>query len=208
MSEHRRPRTIAEKRESLASSRAALLAAATDLFAQQGYEATTVREIGRRAEVDPTLIARYFGGKAELYLESMRRSNGVAEDGPYDLRDPAQVRALLDRVGPRGPSPTLYAAVRPHDDAELQEAAMGFLDRRVTRPVEEKVRAAGHGRSQLRAEIVTAALAGIVLSRTSRSMGELADAPSAEVAELVSTLLRGLIDEAVEPPRADGASAD
>jgi AcrR family transcriptional regulator len=186
--------TLTEKRRSSADSRASLLTAAAELFGEHGYEGTTVREIGRRADVDPTLIARYFGSKAALYLESLRRESGLTDGAPADLTDAAQVRELLDRVGPRAPSPTLFAAIRPHDDAELQAAAMELLARRVTGPVEAKLVASGADQPQLRAEIVTAALAGIVLSRTSKAMPELTHASSGDIAGLVAQLVRSLVD--------------
>ncbi|MFD9659211.1 helix-turn-helix domain-containing protein [Streptomyces mirabilis] len=33
------------------------------LFAERGFDRTTIRDIGERAGVDPALIARYFGSK-------------------------------------------------------------------------------------------------------------------------------------------------
>jgi AcrR family transcriptional regulator len=58
-----------------AASKDALLQAAQTLFGQQGFESTTIREIGEQAGVDAALIARYFGSKADLYIAAM-----VAED--------------------------------------------------------------------------------------------------------------------------------
>jgi AcrR family transcriptional regulator len=51
-------------------TRAAILAAARALFAAQGYERTTVREIAARAEIDPALVVRYFGGKEGLFAQA------------------------------------------------------------------------------------------------------------------------------------------
>jgi AcrR family transcriptional regulator len=48
-------------------TRAAILAAAQQLFAGHGYERTTVREIAARAKIDPALVMRYFGSKEELF---------------------------------------------------------------------------------------------------------------------------------------------
>jgi AcrR family transcriptional regulator len=55
------------RRRDAAATRRALLDAARELFDARGFRGTTVRGIGERAGVDPALIARYFGGKAELY---------------------------------------------------------------------------------------------------------------------------------------------
>lgn len=44
-------------------TRAAIAAAALDLFEQQGYEATTMEQIAEAAEVAPTTLYRYFPTK-------------------------------------------------------------------------------------------------------------------------------------------------
>ena len=51
-------------------TRAIILAAAQKLFAGQGYELTTVRDIAGMAEIDPALVIRYFGSKEELFARA------------------------------------------------------------------------------------------------------------------------------------------
>lgn len=53
-------------------SRDAVLAAAKQRFAAQGYEKTTLREIARDAHVDPSMVLYLFGSKVELFRESLR----------------------------------------------------------------------------------------------------------------------------------------
>ncbi|MGX7681669.1 TetR/AcrR family transcriptional regulator [Jatrophihabitans sp. DSM 45814] len=187
------------RRRNAADSRERLLSAAHELFSERGYEGTTVREVGQRAEVDPAMIARYFGGKAGLYLASIRREPPSAD--PLDLTAADAIQRLLDRVATGGPTPTIYAAVRPHEDDELQAAAVDVLERRIIRPAHARAASSGHGDAQLRAEIVTAALAGILLSRTSGAFSTLADAPSAEVGRLVAELAERLLnpEQSVQP---------
>ena len=48
-------------------AREAILAAARTLFAQDGYEKTTIRAIAAAAGVDPSMVMRYYGSKADLY---------------------------------------------------------------------------------------------------------------------------------------------
>ncbi|MBX6388749.1 MAG: TetR family transcriptional regulator [Frankia sp.] len=55
------------RRRDAERSRAALLDAAAELFAERGYAGTALRAVGQRAGVDAALIARYFGGKDGLY---------------------------------------------------------------------------------------------------------------------------------------------
>ena len=54
------------------ATRHAILRAALDLFAEEGFEAVGVRSIGARAGVDYSLISRYFGGKDELFVEVIK----------------------------------------------------------------------------------------------------------------------------------------
>jgi AcrR family transcriptional regulator len=54
------------------ASKAAIHAAASDLFAENGYANTPVRDIAARAGVDPALVMRHFGTKELLFIETMR----------------------------------------------------------------------------------------------------------------------------------------
>ena len=51
-------------------TRAAILSAAQALFADLGYERTTVRDIAARASIDPAMVMRYFGSKDELFART------------------------------------------------------------------------------------------------------------------------------------------
>ncbi|WP_030803968.1 TetR family transcriptional regulator [Streptomyces sp. NRRL S-337] len=50
-----------------AATRAAILAAARDRFAADGYERATIRAIAREAGIDPSMVMRYYGNKAGLF---------------------------------------------------------------------------------------------------------------------------------------------
>ncbi|MCP2266725.1 TetR family transcriptional regulator [Promicromonospora thailandica] len=58
--------TEAPRRRSDAT-RAAILAAARDRFAADGYERATVRAIAHDAGIDPSMVMRYFGSKEDLF---------------------------------------------------------------------------------------------------------------------------------------------
>jgi TetR/AcrR family transcriptional regulator len=62
------------------SVRHRLLDAASRLFAQKGYAATTVREIVEEAGVTKPVLYYYFGNKEGIYLELMRHALGHAEE--------------------------------------------------------------------------------------------------------------------------------
>lgn len=51
-------------------TRAAILEAAQTLFAERGYEKTTIRDVAARAAIDPAMVMRYFGSKDELFARA------------------------------------------------------------------------------------------------------------------------------------------
>jgi AcrR family transcriptional regulator len=53
-------------------SRDAVLSAAKQRFATEGYEKTTLRAIAHDAHVDPSMVLYLFGSKEELFRESLR----------------------------------------------------------------------------------------------------------------------------------------
>ncbi|MEV6680910.1 TetR family transcriptional regulator [Streptomyces erythrochromogenes] len=48
-------------------TRAVILRAARERFAAQGYERTTIRAVAADAEIDPSMVMRYFGSKERLF---------------------------------------------------------------------------------------------------------------------------------------------
>ncbi|WP_434594536.1 TetR family transcriptional regulator [Streptomyces sp. A5-4] len=63
-------------------TKAAILEAARERFAADGYERATIRAIARDADIDPSMVMRYFGNKEGLF----------AAASEFDLRlpDPAE----------------------------------------------------------------------------------------------------------------------
>lgn len=71
------------------ATRAAILAAARERFAADGYEAATIRAIASDAGADPALVMRYYGSKDQLFA--------LAAD--VDLRIPAFEGVSRSRLG-------------------------------------------------------------------------------------------------------------
>lgn len=67
------------KRRNRDESAEKLLAAALELFSEQGFDATTTRAIAQRAGLNEALIQRYFGGKEGL-LAKLLGSLSCAEE--------------------------------------------------------------------------------------------------------------------------------
>ncbi len=177
------------------ATRDALLAAAQDLFGHKGYERTTTRGIGEAAGVDPALIARYFGSKADLYLAAVAAErlddgdgdgdgDGAADDAPFaDLEQVVEV--VLRRTAQRGPGPILQALVRDDASPEIRQAAQARLVRRMVEPIAAQLEADGADRATLRAQVAVAALLGVGLGRALGWFDQLGAADPAQLTELV-----------------------
>ena len=59
--------TIVDMRRSSADTKEIILAAARRRFATSGYERSTVRAIAADANIDPSMVMRYFGNKEGLF---------------------------------------------------------------------------------------------------------------------------------------------
>jgi AcrR family transcriptional regulator len=103
--------TGAERREQL-------IGVARELFAERGYEATSIEEIAERAGVSKPVVYEHFGGKEAMYTLIADR----------------EVRALVDRIkdalSPGHPRRTIVRAVEAFlSYVEDEKAGFGILVR-------------------------------------------------------------------------------
>ena len=89
---------------SSAQRREQLIATGRSLFAERGFDATSIEEIAARAKVSKPVVYEHFGGKEGLYAVVVDR----------------EVRALLDRV--------TNALTAGHPRDLLEQAALALLD--------------------------------------------------------------------------------
>jgi AcrR family transcriptional regulator len=68
MVDKRRIARRSRRRRDPDATRAALLAAGTQLFAERGYDGVPVSAIAEKARVNKAMISYHFGGKRKLYL--------------------------------------------------------------------------------------------------------------------------------------------
>jgi AcrR family transcriptional regulator len=61
----------AGRRPGEAVTRKAIIEAGRAAFLEQGYAATTIRAVARRAEVDPALVYHYFADKPGLFVATL-----------------------------------------------------------------------------------------------------------------------------------------
>jgi len=121
--------TTAEARE----THERILDAAQKLFAEKGFDATSVRDITAEAECNVAAVNYHFGGKDNLYLESFRTMLGA-------LRD--QRLAVLGKLMQQTPPPSLEEFLRtfaegfpdPLVDESRGRLFMAFVSREIFDP--------------------------------------------------------------------------
>lgn len=126
---------------SAADRRAQILDAATDLFGQRGYHATTTDQVAQAAGISQPYVVRMFGTKEKLFLEVLDRALTTLLDvfravlaDPDNADNPSapQTRlgaAFVDLVHTRGVHRTLLHGFVSGNDPVIGAAARkGFVD--------------------------------------------------------------------------------
>lgn len=76
-----------------------LIAVGRKLFADKGFEATTVEEVAARAKVSKPVVYEHFGGKEGLYAVVVDREVQALLSGfTLSLEEPGGARELLERT--------------------------------------------------------------------------------------------------------------
>ena len=157
-----------------------ILTAARRLFAEAGYDRTTIRAVAAAAQVDAGLVMHYYGSKEQLFaLATRTEMPSVTGETPEEIAE-----QLLDRLRqslieePIGSLAALRSMLtRPDAAAEVRGNA--HADR-------VKVSKAIPGDDgDLRAAVISAVLIGVVVGRHLVKLDQLADADPEEIVELL-----------------------
>jgi AcrR family transcriptional regulator len=176
-------------------TRAAILAAARDLFAEKGYDGASLRGIARAAGVDPALLHHFFGSKEGVFVAAMRFPLDPGElvpqiaDVPRGRLGESLARLLLgvwDDPERRAP---LVAMLRSAMTNERVAASVReFLSAELFGPV-----MAAHGVPALRLDAAAAQLLGLMVLRHVLRLEPLASADTEDLVALVGPVLQGYL---------------
>jgi AcrR family transcriptional regulator len=168
-------------------TRARILDAAARLFADAGYERTTIRAIAAAAGVDAGLVMHHFGSKEELFRAVMRSGPGAPPAGtPQEATEELLARVASSLTTEPVQSLAMLRSMLTHPEA-ARAASQELADYRA------RLGAAIQGPdAELRAAMVTAVVLGVIVSRHLIKLDELADAPPEQVIELLRPCLRFL----------------
>lgn len=198
------------RRPGRSDTREAILEAARALFAERGYEGTTVRELAAVAEVDPKLVLHYFGSKEGAFRAAVGFPVDPAEmlpgmlEGGIEGRGERLVRVFLETLdGPAG-RPAL-AMIRSSIGSERATALFReFVAREIVHRVAAVI---SLDQPRMRATLAGTQLVGLAVVRYIVRMPPLDRAPAAEVARWVGpTLQRYLTDPSLFTPGGDAGT--
>ncbi|RIJ76570.1 TetR/AcrR family transcriptional regulator [Nakamurella silvestris] len=176
-----------------------MLESARDLFATNGYRATTVRDISEAAGVNVALINRYFTSKVGLFQACL--SGAVNELGavPRNIsleQISSRITAQLAGVDKARHPHQLLLLLRTSGDEQAEEIRLGILHSFA----ERLASAAGwepedpdSDRMLLHAQVALSAALGISLLRASTGLEPLASAGEQELAEPFHRLITALL---------------
>jgi AcrR family transcriptional regulator len=190
------PTSRAEQRR---NTEARILDHARTLFAESGYDRTTIRAVAAAAGVDPGLVIHYFGSKQQLFLSAIGSgtallAGGSAADVAEQLLDRLRESLIEEPVT----SLAMLRSMLTHPEAaeEIRTSSRIYKDQISDAiPGEE---------ADLRAEVVSAALIGIVLCRHLVKLDHLAEADPDRVVEILRPVVRSITKADIE----DAAPAD
>ncbi|MDN5748568.1 MAG: TetR family transcriptional regulator [Pseudonocardia sp.] len=173
-----------------AATRRALLGAARELFAAQGYERTTVRAVAERAGANQALLYRYFGNKETLFAEAVTEQAlaPLAEGPPETLLERLLAATLDDSPG----AAMFFSVLR--SSGRSADAVRTRLGTAYSAAFAELVDTDDTADAAVRADLLLAWLLGIAQLRSVLRTAPLLDADddviTAHVLRAARTLLR------------------
>jgi AcrR family transcriptional regulator len=177
-----------------ASARAAILKAATEEFADRGYEAASLRAIARRAGVDSALVHHYFDDKADLFTASLEaplrpdRVLGVILSGPRDDIGTSLVRYLLEQLEDPKAQARVVAILRTAlGSGPGSRMLKEFLAREVFARLAS---AANDDDAVLRANLAASQLVGMMITRFVLKLDPIATTPPDELARRIGPVIQ------------------
>ncbi|MEU0805567.1 TetR family transcriptional regulator [Streptomyces sp. NPDC005970] len=177
-----------------------ILAAARELFAERGFERTTIRAVASAAQVDPALVMQYFGSKQELFSQAVRISVAGAEDRPRTGGPEALTDSLLASLGMKIgglPEASLAMLRSMLTHPEAAEAARATLDRQITGLA--AAMSAGHEAdheaqdARLHAALAVATTVGVTIGHQLLGLEDLRRASPEEIAAALRPALQALV---------------
>ncbi|MFF1258893.1 MULTISPECIES: TetR/AcrR family transcriptional regulator [unclassified Streptomyces] len=170
------------------ATEARILDSARELFAEKGFDRTTIRAVATAASVDPALVMQYFGSKRELFAQSVQAFPVLPTSADTD----ALVDQLLATLGLKLgglPEGTLAMIRSMLTDPAAAEHVRAALDRQID-SVSAALPAAED--PELRAALFVTALLGVTIGHQFLGLAALRGASPDRIAALLRPAFQAL----------------
>ncbi|MBS9375541.1 TetR/AcrR family transcriptional regulator [Rhodococcus sp. B50] len=175
------------------STREVILDAARPLFAERGFNGTTIRDIAEAAGVSPALVMKLTGSKAELFQAAAPDSPGLADAARHD--EPVGYRMVRAVVERRDSDDYEFWAVAPFLVREAADPAVARA--RTSERVVARIAALIGDRSagMVRSQMVVTLLLGLAGSLRTFEMLPPDVISSATLIETYGRLVQAIVDD-------------
>ena len=166
-------------------TRRAILGAARSMFAARGYDGTTIRAVAAQADVDASMVMRYFHSKAGLFTAAVTMDLQVPDlrSVPPSGRGELLVRFFVSRWEDPASDDEMIALIRTAVTSEtVAEQLQAVVSQLVTQPIIDL----GIEQAAERGSFIVAQLLGLALCRYILHMEPLASLPSDAVVAAVA----------------------
>ena len=189
------------RRRGESGTREAIAAAAARLFAEQGYDRTSLRRVAATAGVDPALVTHYFGSKQRLFVAVVGPPVGPAlvvaqvVEGDRSRAGERLARFVLGVLEDPAGRARVTGLVRA---AASEPEAAALLRDTVARDLYGPItRALGGDEPELRANLLGSQIVGLVMARCVVGFEPLASAPPEEVVRAIAPVLQRYLTESL-----------
>lgn len=191
------------RRPGQSGTREAILTAARQSFTASGYDRASIRDIARRAGVDPALVHHYFGTKQELFTAAVELPLDLAavlstivqgERERVGERIVALLLSVWDNRVDRSPLIALVRSAVTSEDAArmLREFLVSVLFVRLAEALDAPD-------AQLRASLAASQIMGLLIARYIVRVEPIASAPAAVVVAAVGPTLQRYLTGDLQP---------
>ena len=189
----RPPAAAGRRPRDSAATRQALLTAARTLFAEHGYDATTVRAVADLAGVNQALLFRYFTNKRGLFAHAVQGEALELLEGPSEDLLERSLDAMLTVEGERYGTETLLAVLRAATSEQVGEEVRERLGAAYSAAFAARAATDDPHDAAVRGELLLAWLLGLSLTRSVLADGPLSDADAvrAHMLRAARSLLEG-----------------
>jgi AcrR family transcriptional regulator len=172
-----------------------ILAAARQMFAELGYDRTTIRAVAKAAGVDAGLVMHYFGTKDELFSRATKLPTDELPSGTAEKVAEALLTSLAKRLDsePVASLAVLRSMLTNTDAADRYRAAAEPQLSQITAAIPT-------ADAELRASLLSAIVHGVIIERYLLRLGRLADASPDQVIDLLRPCFQALATAQTPPP--------